>query len=102
MSFGVPDENHFEGGQNVNEGHAANGDATLAEILRRFRTGSVTAAGAGTEAVVFNEPFADADYTVSFATDTLATTPEYANKTATGFDIVVAAAGDVDYTAIHD
>ena len=102
MSFGVPEENHFEGGANVNEGHVANGDATLAEILRRFRTGSVTAAGAGTEAVVFSEPFADADYALSFSTDTLATTPEWANKTAAGFDLVVAAAGDLDYTAIHD
>jgi hypothetical protein len=102
MAYDVPSEDHFEGQANITKGNRKSGGPILAELFRKIRTGSVTASGAGTEAIVFSEPFDDASYTVSFSTDTLATTPEYANKAAAGMDIVVAAAGSVDYMAIHD
>jgi hypothetical protein len=102
MSFDVPDTDHFEGGQNINEGHAANGDTTLAGYLRKTRTGQTTHAGAGTETLTFSEPFDDANYTVSLAPDTAGMDPIWANKTAASVDVTVTAAGAVDVTAIHD
>lgn len=102
MSYNVPTKDQFEGQANISKGNKRSNNETLADYLRKFRSGSVTAAGAGTEAVVFTTPYDDANYEVAFATDTLATTPEYANKTTVGFDIVVAAAGVVGFIALHD
>jgi len=102
MTYNVPIKDHFEGQANITKGNKRGTNALLVDYLRKFRSGSVTASGAGTEAVVFDEPYDDANYEVAFSTDTLATTPEYANKTAAGFDIVVAAAGSVGFIALHD
>lgn len=100
-SLAVIEETHFEGHANLTDGQRSNG-LGLAQILRKFKAGRHTFSGAGTEAVAFGEAFADANYTIVFGTDTLATTPEWANKAAGGFDLVSAAAGDVGWVAIHD
>lgn len=100
-SFVVVEASHFEGHANLTDGQRSNG-LGLAQILRKFKAGRHTFSGIGTESVAFAEAFADANYTIVFGTDTLATTPQYQNKAAGGFDIDAAAAGDVDWVAIHD
>lgn len=102
MAFDVPREDYFEGHQNLNQGQRKNGDKTLAEILRGTRTGQTTHAGAGTETLTFSEPFDDANYTVQLAPDTAGMDPVWSNKTPTGVDVTVTAAGSVDVTALHD
>lgn len=102
MAYDVPEIDHFEGGQNLNQGHRKNGSAILAEMFRKNRTGQTTHAGAGTETLTFSEPFDDANYTVQLAPDTAGMDPVWSNKTATGVDVTVTAAGLVDVTAIHD
>lgn len=103
MSYNVPDVDHFEAGANLTRGASQSfGDERLADYLRKFRTGSVTATGIGTETLTFNVPFDDIDYTVSLAPDTAGMDPTYANKTMTSVDVTVTAAGSVDVIAIHD
>jgi hypothetical protein len=103
MAYNVPDADHFEGGANLTRGaDQSAGDEKLADYLRKIRTGQTTHGGATTETLTFNEPFDDANYTVSVASDTAAAVPIWANKTASSVDITTAAAGVVDVTAIHD
>lgn len=102
MAFDVPETDHFDGGQNLNDGHAKNGDTTLAGFFRKVRTGQTTHAGAGTETLTFSEPFDDTDYTVSLGADTAGVDAIWENKTATSVDVTVTGACSVDVTAIHD
>ena len=102
MSYSPPAATDFDGGKNLGPGHKEDGKETLPDYLRKFKSGSVTFSGAGTEAVTFGEEFEDANYTVAFAPDTVSMDPIYAAKAVGGFDITSAAAGDVDWIAIHD
>ena len=102
MGYNVPRTDHFEGQANISKGARKSKEELLAEYLRKIRSGSVTATGAGTEAVTFDPPFEDTNYIIVFGTDTLGTTPEWANKAVGGFDINVAAAGTVEWMALHD
>jgi hypothetical protein len=102
MGYNVPAMDHFEGQANITKGARKGNDEILVEHLRKFRSGSVTAAGAGTESVVIDPAFEDTNYVIMLATDTVAAAPIWANKATGGFDIVVAAAGVVDWVAIHD
>lgn len=109
MAFATPDADHFEGGQNLTQGHRKNGDKTLAEILGAMKSGRVVAAGAGDEAVAFAEAFGDADYTVSITFEDSAGGAalgtgyvKEATRAAGGFTMTVDAAGTFHWTARHD
>lgn len=105
--FHVVPEDQFSGHQNVSIGNrAANKNTrsgvTVADWMRRFKSGTATASGAGTVAVTFAEEFPDDNVVVMLTSDenaagtlTAATMP-----TKTGFTITAAAAGTVHWLAV--
>lgn len=109
MAFATPEADHFEGGKNLNQGHRANGDKTLAELLGAYKSGRVVAAGAGDEAVAFAEAFDDTDYTILVTFEDTAggglpatAFVKDATKAAGGFTLTVSAAGTYHWIARHD
>jgi len=104
MAFDVPSADHFEGGANLTKGaRQSEGDATLAEYLRKFKSGRVTAAGAGDEVVAFDEAFDDDNYSIVLGPGSVSGgTVKDATKTASGFTIVAGGAGEIGWVAIHD
>lgn len=100
-SFEVIEESHFQGHSNLTDGQRSNG-LGLAQWMRKFKSGRHTFSGAGTESVAFGEAFDDENYTITFGQTATGVLPIYANKAAAGFDITAAAAGTVDWIAIHD
>lgn len=104
----VPSEDHFDNGANMNKGSrkgksGTQNGATLADILRRSRSGTLTAAGAGDEAVAFAEEMETDNVTVMLTSDTVAAVPIIKNGTTpdkTGFTATVAAACELHWLAI--
>ena len=79
-------------------------DAVVNDLMSSsFRSGTVTAAGAGDEAVVFAPAFPDANYKVVLGSGTasLAEVKTAVPYTTTGFTITFAAAGDCDWFAVR-
>jgi hypothetical protein len=79
-------------------------EAILSSLMSSsFRSGTVTAAGAGDEAVVFSPAFPDANYKVALGSGTasLAEIKTAVAYAPTGFTITFAAAGDCDWIAIR-
>jgi hypothetical protein len=104
----VPKATHFDNGANLNKG-ARNGESgtqngtTLAEMLRRLRSGVYTASGAGDEVITFSDEFETDNVTVMLASDTVAAVPILKNGTTatkSGFTVTVAAACEVHWMAI--
>lgn len=100
-SFAVIEAGHFDGGANLTEGQRSNG-LGLAQLFRKFKAGRHTFSGSGTESIAFGEAFDDENYSIAFGKSSTTVNPIYANKAADGFDITAAAAGTVDWIAIHD
>lgn len=100
-SYDVIDAGHFDGHANLTDGQRSNGTG-LSQIIRKLRAGRHTFTGAATETVTFGEAFDDESYTIVFGPTAVDVLPIYANKAADSFDITVAAAGTVDWIAIHD
>ncbi len=99
-SYDVIELTHFDGCANLTPGQA--NAATLAQMLRKIKAGRHTFGAGATETVTFGEAFADANYTIVFGQSTTAADAIYASKAAGSFDITAAAAGIVDWIAIHD
>lgn len=78
-------------------------DADLPRPIPNVRANSqaVSVLGGVTYTVAFSSAMPSTNYSISLATDFLTASASWANKTTTGFDIVlsVAVAGNVDYTA---
>lgn len=102
----VPDD-HFEGESNITKGQRKGPEGSrageiLVDWMKRFKGGRETFGAGGNVDIVFAEPFDSDDYEVVFGSTTTTALPIYANKVETGFRITVAAAGDVDWMAIHN
>lgn len=106
----VPDKNHFRAGQNMNLGSPKGLEGTrsgqqIVDFLRRFRSGRLTAAGAGDEAVAFTEEMDTDNVTVILTSDTVLAVPIIKNGTTpdkTGFTATVAAACELHWFAFDD
>ena len=104
MAFDVPIGKHFEGGANITKGsRKSQDDATLAEYLRKFKAGSVTASGAGDQVVTFDEPYDDADYHPVLGPGSVSGgTVKDGTIAAAGFTIVAGGAGIIPWMSLHD
>jgi len=99
---------HFEGQGNITKGSGKSlstnrSGQTLAQLFRLWRSGRYTAGGAGDEAIAFDVPFDDANFTVSVTGDaTSAPVLKAAPTDGTGFTITAGGAGPVHWFAVHD
>lgn len=100
---------HFDGGSNLTVGTAkslssARSGQTLAQLLRKVRSGRFTAAGAGDTVVTFDVPLASANVTVVLTGDgtSLPVLKTGVAPTAAGFTVTAAGAGPVHWMAFED
>lgn len=99
---------HFEGGSNLQRGGdksiaSAQSGQSLANVLRRVRSGRYVAAAGGDTVITFAIAFDDENFSVSVTGDgTSAPILKEAPTAGTGFTITDAGAGPVHWIAIHD
>lgn len=103
----VPGIDHFHQGMNMNQGSRGGLEGTqdgtiLAEFIRRERSGTFTASGAGDTTVTFSEQMQTDNVNVQLTSDTVAAVPIIKNGTTpdkTGFVVTVAAASVIHWVA---
>jgi len=103
----VPNEDHFEGGANLNKGarkglENKQAGRILSQFMRAFRTGILTASGAGDEVVTFSKALDTDNVAVMLTSDTVLAVPIIKNGTTptkTGFTATVAAACELHWMA---
>jgi hypothetical protein len=100
---------HFEGGANLQRGtrkslSTKRSGQTLAQMMRKMRTGRFTAGGAGDTVIAFDTPLDSDNVTVSITGDSTSV-PVIKTGVAPdkdGFTITAAGAGPVHWMAFED